>query len=84
LRHLVARGYALDDHVRSSLAEHFTESPPPAGAYGAHRFAERLAAADSPAIRPAAREAEPSEAEGTGQAPAEEAGPTLAVAGAGA
>lgn len=84
LRYLTVRGYTVDDHVRRSLAEHFTDSPP-AGAYGAHRFAERLAAADSPAIRPAARsESEPSDADGAGQAPPEEGSPALAGAGAGA
>jgi hypothetical protein len=85
LRHLVARGYTVDDHVRNSLAEHFTDSPPPAGAYGAHRFAERLAAAESPAIRPAARpDSAPPEAEGAAQTPPEEDSPALAGAGAGA
>ncbi len=84
LRHLVTRGYTVDDHVRNSLAEHFTESPPPAGAYGAHRFAERLAAADSPAVRPATRpDSAPREAEEAGQAPPEEDSPALAGAGAG-
>ncbi|MBC9730529.1 right-handed parallel beta-helix repeat-containing protein [Streptomyces sp. TRM68367] len=85
LRHLAVRGYAVDDHVRNSLAEHFADSPPPAGAYGAHRFAERLAAADSPAIRPAARpDSAPPEEEEAGQAPPEEDSPALAGAGAGA
>ena len=83
LRYLTVRGFTVEDHVRGSLAEHFTDSPPPAGAYGAHRFAERLAAADSPAIRPAAR---PDDAGpvGAGQEPPQEGSPALAGAGAGA
>ncbi|MGW2525009.1 right-handed parallel beta-helix repeat-containing protein [Streptomyces sp. NPDC001617] len=79
LRYLTARGFTVDDHVRGSLAEHFTDSPPPAGAYGAHRFAERLAAADSPAIRPAAAAAP----DGAGQVPPEQDSPALAGAGTG-
>jgi Holliday junction resolvasome RuvABC ATP-dependent DNA helicase subunit len=92
VRYLTARGYAIDDHVRRSLAEHFAGSPPAAGAYGAHRFAERLAAADSPAIRPAARSASERAAEaeraaaadGAGPRPPDEGSPALAGAGAGA
>jgi Holliday junction resolvasome RuvABC ATP-dependent DNA helicase subunit len=85
LRYLTARGFTVEDHVRSSLVEHFTDSPPPAGAYGAHRFAERLAAADSPAIRPAAGpDAAAADSDGTGQLPPEEGSPALAGAGAGA
>ncbi|KUO05523.1 right-handed parallel beta-helix repeat-containing protein [Streptomyces caeruleatus] len=86
LRYLTARGFTVDDHVRDSLAEHFTDSPPPAGAYGAHQFAARLAASDSPAIRPsgARRDADAPESSGTGQRPPEEGSPALAGAGAGA
>lgn len=92
-RYLAVRGFTVDAPVRTSLAEHFTESPPPAGAYGAHRFAERLAAADSPAIRPAARTdaADTNSADsgaGVGvravQVPPDEGSPALAEAGAGA
>lgn len=86
LCYLTARGFTVDDHVRISLAEHFTDSPPPAGAYGARKFAERLAAADSPAIRPAAvsPEAVDPDSDGAGQAPPEEGSPALAGAGTGA
>ncbi|MFI7499922.1 right-handed parallel beta-helix repeat-containing protein [Streptomyces sp. NPDC049687] len=85
LRYLTARGFTVGDHVRSSLAEHFTDSPPPAGAYGAHRFAERLAAADSPAIRPATRaDAAGPGSDGAGPTPPEKDSPALAGAGTGA
>ncbi|MGW1029000.1 right-handed parallel beta-helix repeat-containing protein [Streptomyces sp. NPDC002577] len=85
LRYLTARGFTVDDHVHSSLAEHFTDSPPPAGAYGAYRFAERLAAADSPAIRPAVGpDAARPDSAAAGQAPPEADSPALAGAGAGA
>jgi hypothetical protein len=83
LRYLTVRGFTVEDHVRGSLAEHFTDSPPAAGAYGAHRFAERLAAADSPAIRPAPRE-DAAGPVGAGQVPGQEGSPALAGAGAGA
>ncbi|MFK4104982.1 right-handed parallel beta-helix repeat-containing protein [Streptomyces sp. NPDC019531] len=83
-RYLTVRGFSVDAPVRTSLAEHFTESPPPAGAYGAHRFAERLAAADSPAIRPAARTDADDTGGGVGQVPPEKGSPALAEAGAGA
>jgi Holliday junction resolvasome RuvABC ATP-dependent DNA helicase subunit len=83
LRYLTVRGFTVEDHVRGSLAEHFTDSPPAAGAYGAHRFAERLAAADSPAIRPAPRE-DAAGPVGAGQVPGQEDSPALAGAGAGA
>lgn len=90
LRYLTVRGFTVEDHVRASLAEHFTESPVPAGAHGAHRFAERLAAAGSPAIRPAVRseaavpEAKADSGDGAGEVPPEQGSPALAGAGAGA
>lgn len=85
LRYLTARGFTVDDHVRDSLSEHFTDFPPPEGAYGAHRFAERLAAADSPAIRPAVRSnAAGPDSDSAGRTPPEEDSPALAAAGAGA
>lgn len=82
LRYLTVRGFTVEDHVRGSLVEHFTDSPPTAGAYGAHRFAERLAAADSPAIRPALRE-DAAGPVGAGQVPSQAGSPALAGAGAG-
>ncbi|QKZ15967.1 right-handed parallel beta-helix repeat-containing protein [Streptomyces chartreusis] len=85
LRYLAVRGFTVDEPVRGSLVEHFTDSPPPSGAYGAHQFAERLAASDSPAIRPTARaDAAAVDSDGTGKPPAEEGSPALTEAGTGA
>ncbi|WP_310719273.1 right-handed parallel beta-helix repeat-containing protein [Streptomyces lydicus] len=45
LRRLARHGRAVDDGLRQALGVHFADTAHPEGAYGAHRFADRLAAA---------------------------------------
>ncbi|MBL1090685.1 MULTISPECIES: right-handed parallel beta-helix repeat-containing protein [Streptomyces] len=45
LRRLARHGRAVDDGLRQALCAHFADTAHPEGAYGAHRFADTLAAA---------------------------------------
>ncbi|MFE6742660.1 right-handed parallel beta-helix repeat-containing protein [Streptomyces tubercidicus] len=51
-RRLTARGYRIDDASRSVLAARLAAQPPSDGAWGAHRFADRMAErVPSPTLR---------------------------------